>query len=603
MISAGNSKITFRDLPENIRKLLARLEHDKIIILNSDYINLNSKIIEQKELYSQAINLIKNHFKGIEQEIALFIIDYIYNKKQDYITYSLIDYDYKYRSYRSTIISSGKKDHPDKDNTSGSSGGSPSPSSDFGDRAPEIQDYKNISDLPTYLIPELISKRKDDFGIWISKEALRHFESMKCTLDPDGELFRKIETYFNPVYGLNLWATPINNKKRDDKGLSFSLQIHQNGHIRIHLSNKNDNDVEKFIADFFEIFNFLTDVEKIQLLESLLLERFDKPCFYVHDAREIGPKKIIDEEFKGAHIRVNQVNWFGKTKYDVRIDYSIKQKPHIEAEGPIQQVGNLMRLLDGTPEFISNLSEVRELCYRTRDKVHDTYIGIGKISESLNNTGEILQIIDTKLDGIAINQISNQQLIDILERQIFPKIKETIIQARDQSSLERAQIRNSLIELITQLLNLDSNINNTIQNCKNELEDTIIVNAQDLHLNIDNTREIIAKKIDDLDKNISDRFDDLRQLLDREFSNVKARVKYNLFWIMQKLDQIPSLTAREIADQLNVSRKTVYQYLRKLQEKGLIIGENERKGKRGRPPKRYFLNIKRLLNLRRGVKD
>jgi len=152
-----------------------------------------------------------------------------------------------------------------------------------------------------------LKKRREDFGIWISQEGIRHFESLRCRFSATDPIFSKIEGYFRPVYSSKNWATPIDKTKRDELGICFSVQINKKGHLILHLTGKH-KDVEKFTSDFFNTFKpCLTDAEIVQLAEMLYLSRSKNLVFKVHDARNIGDKKTVDEKFKGAYVKVNEM--------------------------------------------------------------------------------------------------------------------------------------------------------------------------------------------------------------------------------------------------------------------------------------------------------
>jgi len=588
--SSEQKKLEFHQLPEHLQRLLFEIEKARLILMDlSSGIRANPKILKDLQKYNQIKAFIEKNYEGNLKDFANEIIKIFYSRYQkfsdksfDFIPFQrLIDWGFHQKFLQKkqdpkSIISTGEKKEPLEDITNDLNGGSPSPSPDLAIKEGESAEYKNLSDLPIEMVPGLIQKRKDGFGIWISQVALRHFESMTCELDPHGPIFQKFEKFFKPQYAKNTWATPITNKVRDNLKLFFSLQFNKYGYIRLHLSNKREKDYEKFIQQIFEYFTqFLEVKEVIELLENFLLERFKKPCF-IHDAREIGDKKTIDEKFKGAHVKITPITWFGDLKYDVRIDYSMKQKPHIEGEGPVQQVGNLMRLIDGSPEFISNLSEIREVTYRSRDQIHENYSGIGQLSTLLVEKSDQIQTLEN----------SN---FDLIQNKVFPKLKETLTEIKDDNSYERAQIRQGLVNLIAQILNLDTNIHNSITTSQNNIEDLVLQTSKDIRIDLSN-------KIDNLDKNISTRFDNLEKLVYSEFRQVKFRVKNSLYWILQKLDHIPGLTAKEISKELKVSQKSVYSYLKQLQDKNLIISQSTKKAKKpGRPPAIFKLNLKTIL--------
>lgn len=576
------------------------IERDKIIkIYHSSGIQLNSKIYE-KNLFSQSEEFIQKNYEGLHLFLGnLFLKTFKMYKDQRVIEFSKVLMEFRYFQWKKKEqgeTSTGtQKTIPLDGKINDKNGGSQPLPPNLGGRGSEPIESKELTDIPIDHVPDVIQKRKDDFGIWISQEALRHFKTMCCHLEPAGSLFGKIENHFvGEPYSSNGWANPIKNEDRDQRGLTFSMGFTKGGYLRLYLSNKN-KDYEKFFGDLFDIFGFLEKEELIEFLESLILEERREQCF-IHDAREIGPKKTIDEKFKGAHVKINQVKWFGDDTYDVRIDYSKRDSPHIEAEGPQAIVGNFMKVIDGDPEFTANLSDIRELSYRTRDKVHENFSGIGQLSSLVMNNSQQVHDIGGKLFGLEILQESNQiELMKFLKQNLIPEL-ETLIQQGEEGSLERRTIRQAFIRVIAILMNFDTNLNNKIDHRANGVEDLVISTSNDLHRNIDATKTHISSKLDNLDKSISSKFDNLRQLVLGEFQNLKFRTKNGLYVIMQKLDQAPGLTAKAMAKELQIPQKKMYTYLKKLRKKNFIYSQStSTKNQKGRPPKAFYLNLKKIL--------
>ena len=453
----------------------------------------------------------------------------------------------------------------------------------MGSREGESGDYVRMCELPIDYIPELMRGREDYFGIWISKVALRHFESLKCRLAVDGDIFLKIERYFVPEWGeysdKNSRVTPITNEKREELGICFSVQFTRLGFIQLHLSS--GEDIEYFMTDFFRIFKeILSDEETEEFLDALMLERLDKRAFYVHEARHMGDKKVVDEKFKGAHIKINDVFWFGKTKYDARIDYSEPMQPHIEAEGPQPQVSNFMELVDGFPKGVRTLSEMRELSYRTRDKVGDIYAGVGHLSHQVcvnhQDSMQYLSEIDAKQHIRTLQQEIGIAGLKSSHNHLHTKID--TLYTHTTKSYE--QTTAALYDVTSNMKKIASGIGSiaTIQTTVKE----------ELHNHIDHRATQTEQLIIDTSNTILER-------LTTSFTTISKRVKDNLFLLLRKLDQIPGQTAKELSRELNVSYKTVYSYLKKLQEKNLISSYSEKKkGASGRPSKRFKLFIKKL---------
>lgn len=606
MISIADTKdttkdIKFHDLPEALQKLLFQLQHDKIIEILDSGIKLNDIILQNKALYDQSYNLIHNLYKGIEKDLILQVLYHLYDRKQPLLAFIDLYREYDYFQFKYTqdqikqkekttiekkdpLISTAKESFLE-DEMSGSSGGSHPLSVEEGRREGEGSDSVKLCDLPIDYVPELIQKRKEDFGIWISKVALRHFESLKCKFALDDDIFRKIESYFIPGYcgyGSNKWATPIDNDKKKELGVCFGFQFTEYGSVRIHLSG--DKDIEYFTTDFFEVFSkVLSDTEIVTFLEMLLLERLDKPVFYVHEARSMGPKDVVDAEFKGAHIKVNEIHWFGKIKWDARIDYSDPMKPHIEAEGPMPQAGNFMKLLDGSPEFIANLSDVREVGYRIRDTVHEVYKGVGQISKIIELTHKdhvaYLSEIDAKNHIRYLQtEIGIAGLTTILDRLYTTTTKSY---GQTTAALHTVSLDMKAIALgVGTLASLQNDV-------KEELHEHIDHRSHLTEQLIIDTNNNVIDKIETVHKDLKQTTDDIKTLIESKFDSLGHTLKNNLYLVLRKLDSIPGATAKEISKSLNKSQKTVYSYLKKLQDKKLVSSKSIKKSSRGRPAQVY----------------
>ena len=198
----------------------------------------------------------------------LLIFDQLYTRKLAQLPFDIIFREYDYYKYqqtqklteesdqisvekKDTTISTAKKDQISAEIPS-TSGGSHPIAVEMGSREGESGDYVRMCELPIDYIPELMRGREDYFGIWISKVALRHFESLKCRLAVDGDIFLKIERYFVPEWGeysdKNSRVTPITNEKREELGICFSVQFTRLGFIQLHLSS--GEDIEYFMTSF-----------------------------------------------------------------------------------------------------------------------------------------------------------------------------------------------------------------------------------------------------------------------------------------------------------------------------------------------------------------
>ncbi len=73
-------------------------------------------------------------------------------------------------------------------------------------------------------------------------------------------------------------------------------------------------------------------------------------------------------------------------------------------------------------------------------------------------------------------------------------------------------------------------------------------------------------------------------------SIIESEEKSNLKLIIKRLQQLPSITAKELTKELNMSRSTIYNYLNELQTQNLIEFDFLKTKTRGRPVKKYKLS-------------
>ncbi len=596
----------FEVFPENLKKILIDLETNyKVIKRDPSGIALNLKIFETIE------SNIYSNYNETEIEFLKLIFSTLLKLKFHWLNYPgiLNHYRYFFHSKDSdTFISTGE-DLSHEDKIKDKKGLSLLEGPNLGSPSVKRSEFDNLSDIPFENIPELIQKRKDDFGIWISKKALRHFETLSYRFGVNDDLFNKIETYFstqfNLEYGKRSWATPITNDKRDELGLCFGVQFTKKGYLRINLSKKK-KDWESFIQQFFTLFKkFLSDEEIIELLEQLVLERFKKPAIYVHEARNIGPKEVVDEKFKGVKVRVNEIHWFGDKRWIARIDYSDPSHPHIEGEGPQPQVGNFLNLFDGTPEFVSNLTEVRELAYRNYALMGENHKGIGNLSQLLlendkkisaaekNFAGQHQDILGelTKLDVLQdIRSINLENRIGNLGNNLNHSFKQGV-GVLHKMNQNVGLINNSLGHLYDFV---DSGFKEIEENMIDQLDpviDSLSINSQ--------KHDETHQKLDTLQKNIEDQFkslkSDLEEHIKNELTTFRKGFVNNLYLVLKAIHNLPGITTKEIITQLQkklkVTESTIYRYLRELKFHDLITKVENCIGP-GRPSRSYFISKK-----------
>lgn len=585
--SSEKKKLEFHQLPEDLQKLLFEIERDKIIEMDLNIgITLNPKILENPELYNQTIQYLDKNYKNISRDIIDFIIYHIYNRKNPLVDFFILNDKFQIlqSKYKEPIISTGKKD-PSREK-----------SNDVN------EDSLHHSKPPTELnLKELyiwLDENKWSYNIWISKLDRDHNKNCMGQMDPGGSAFQKLVTGYKLRFeNQNRWETIV----KKDQGLYWSWAININGYIRFWINENLSwelffNTLQKEL----EICN-LTDLEFKEFIEVLKAnDGKGDQLFFLETANLIGPRDVIEKHFNKACL-VYKKTYYNGLYLPVLVQIDKSKGPYeIEFKGPegptrklqditvrpfetVESLGRFEFLQNSNLQITSANNGMIQVLQQKMDQLEST-----QISEDLLN--DKFCKVESKLFGMEIrNELDQIQLFDLIQNKVFPKLKETLTEIKDDSSYERAQIRQSLINLIAQILNLDTNINNSITSSQNNIEDLVLQTSNDI-------RTDLSSKIDNLDKNISHRFDNLEKLVYSEFKQVKFRVKNSLYWILQKLDRIPGLTAKEIAKELSVSRKSIYSYLKQLQDKNLIISQSTKKSnKRGRPPAIFKLNLKTIV--------
>jgi len=344
----------------------------------------------------------------------------------------------------------------------------------------------------------------------------------------------------------------------------------------------------------------LTTEEFKEFIE--VLEDSEKKKLYkLETANLIGPREIIEREFNKACLVYEKVYFDGLyLPVEIKIDKS-KGPYEIEFKGPsgptrrvqdvtvrafetVQSLGQLDFKLDSNLQIsAANNRQLVVLQQKTLPK-EDVLREFSEIDAKILN-------LDIKTD---INQVDLRERLEYIKR-IFPKLKDTLIELNSEGSIERAKIRENIVNLIIQILNLDTNIQGNLDENKKMVEDLFL----DTSSEIINAKEEIVKKIESSVELINKNIDNLKNYIFEEFKEINSRVKDALYLTLRKLDKLPDLTARKLSEELNVSRKTVYSYLKKLQDKNLIQSEikNSSRPGPGRPPKIFKLNFKKILKI------
>lgn len=524
----------YNNIPNRLKKILKNLKKNYKIIKE-----IKSGIIINKPLFNKIRESIYQDYKNNELK---FIKNLAYCNK--FLTYDSILRNFNHfcpMEISINQISTPRKEEIFKKKNSGYCGGlQPHPIANDGEKTPSHTE-QDVREIPSYDAIRKINQKKEDFGIWISTNKLDHVRTWNAKFNfkekEEKELFYKIEVGLGVVkYNTNKWITPI--KKEDGYLLSVHLCKNINnpqfqGTVRINIERGFNEDIV-FQENFFRIFNFLNIIDYKYLLQLFVNEKDSNPLFYVELANPIGPKIIIDEKFKKAHLRCFMHNGAGGQSWiETHIDYSLKS-PELELKGPWLPTASLR---DATVEAAKFSDSVLFMHSQTKKGIRQVHRDHDIIYNQVYKTGQTLQLVGKRLDWQYDDFMG-----EITKSQIFNELYYTDIK--------------SLLQL---------NINNT----------------EPLFQEI----SLINKKIDNLSEKMVE-----------EFHNLKDQFKNTLYLLLRNESNKHEVTIKELIKESRTPRTTLLYHLKKLQEKGYIEVGNLRNGKRGRPPKLYKIH-KKIKNL------
>lgn len=590
-----NKKGEFHQLPDDLQKLVFEIERDKIIKmdLNSGILP-RKRILKSQDLYNQTQTYLDNNYKNISRDIIDFIIYDLYTRKRPLVEFWKIQLTFEslQRKYQNQpTFSIGKKKDPSpgekiNDVNEDSLGHSNSPTN------------LNFKELYTWL-----EENKWSYNIWISKLDRDHNKNCMGQMDPGGSAFQKLVTGYKLRFeNQNTWETIV----KKDQGLYWSWAMNINGYVRFWI---NDNLSWELFFDTLhkelEICN-LTELELKEFIEVLKAnDGKGDQLFFLETANLIGPRDVIEKHFNKACLVYKQTYYNGlylsvlilidKSKGPYEIEFKGPEGPTKKLQDitvrPFETVESLGRfefLQNSNLQITSANNGMIQVLQQNMDQLKTSQINEDLLNDKFSK-------VESKLFGMEIqNELDQIQIIDLIQNKVWPRLKDNLTLIKNENDYEHSKVRQYLANLIASILNLDTNINNSITSSQTNIEDLVIQTSNDIRTDLSN-------KIDVLDQNISNRFDNLEKLVYSEFKQVKFRVKNSLYWILQKLDLIPGLTAKEIANELKVSQKAVYSYLKQLQDRNFIYSQSTKKTKKpGRPPAIFKLNLKTILKKLKG---
>jgi DNA-binding MarR family transcriptional regulator len=472
--------------------------------------------------------------------------------------------------------------------------------------------YNNIKSKPLDEVVEAIEGPIREKGIYISKHSQAHFSKLMAKFDltkkEDIEIYDKIELNLKPQYNKFRWAWPIGEEEQARLGICFSIQMNQTGSFIVHIK-KGFKDVETFLKHYYATFNFLSAEEHARVIDLFYIHKTQEKAFdYVHLANKIGPKQVIDKEWKGARVKVKYQDLKEGTKaIQVYIDYSDPDEPEIEIEGPIIPSTNLRDILVTPDEVMPTINNMGLWSLETRNNAREIKTDTTEIKTKVSVIQETLEENWQVLELLQENQLSRQEfLMEVSELEI--KLDQKILELDVKGDLNFIEIKKHFRQVLQGVLNNSKNIeefllstNKEIENLEQNLNNSIYDNIEPVITGqqiISQKVDAVNKKITKLDESINQKFDDLKEFVSSEFKETRIQVKNNLYLVLRKLQELPGATVKELTEELNLPKSSVYYYFKKLQDKKMIELSRIKNGVVGRPSKVFKLT--QLNNTKKG---
>jgi len=414
---------------------------------------------------------------------------------------------------------------------------------------------------------DLIESKKIEMAIWISKIKRDHNYDPMGRIDEFSDLFKKLVDHYNLTF-LNKSGYDRLVGKND--GFCFSMTMNKSGHIHLWVNQtRGYYDWTLFIKQFFNEFQFLSFDEQSQLLQCFEYSR--NKLFILETAKTIGPKSLIDANWKGACVACKRLIWKGKfNDVMVWIDYS-KGPAEIEfhgAEGPCRLMQELLTM---------------------------PY----EIAESMGRFESILEEFLTQFEFIEQGFMDLSQTIAKNHDALIQNIKESKSQEGTHFDILSSNQRGIITTLDNRFNDVDFQLQQIYdQNSGNQivLLDSIHNNHEEVIQVVQYTSNKMLSGLEVLDKKIDSKFDDLYREIVEMMDTHNEKFKNNLYLVIRAIHNIPGATINEISqffnsEDIDIKIKQIYAYVKRLENEGLIkkLTINESAGRKGRKNQRIFL--------------
>jgi predicted transcriptional regulator len=649
----------FNDLPKDLKGMLLDLKTNKIFTLQDYGIKLHRLVKENKTGYKDALVVIKSVYKRIEQTLLLRILDALYSGTVELFYYKEVEKHYEVLKlkYKSEIKPKSKpkpskqekkleekKINNDKTQSSGGSGVSP-PHRFQGSEGGSI----DFNDLFKWL-----EEKKWEYGIWISKDDRDHNIKVSGRLDlkdrVEKRAFDKIVAGLNLTFSKNNGnCTIVHSKGKKDDGLYFSWQITKKGYNQFW--KKENLSWELFFYNLYDVLSpcDLTDEEFGVLIECLKDNQDDRLFKFMcpddfdiealkknlnadenqqlETANPIGPREIVEEKFNKACLIYHKVLHKGKY-YPVMVKIDKSKGPYeiefIGAYGPTRALQDVTVRAFETVESLSRfeflLQEFLQKYIRTNEIVSEIHTLEISTNNIVKDTNSQISSITSSFDGLKDDFLKKDIRDDIFQVEVKDNFKNVL------NKVDKALQIGNQITKNTSLLNDKTNLTNQglgqvavilresyrdIQEIQHQqkkhildiqdLEKDIVVGQNTINSNLNHSTKEIKEEMkigfEQLRDDIQFLSDDLKGVINKRFEESRNEFRNNLYLVLRKLDKVSELTAKDISKELDVSLKSVYNYLKILKDNGLIREKKMKRKGRGRPAKLFKLHLEKLYKL------
>jgi len=585
----------------------------------------------------------------------LLFFDRLYRRRDPIITFNWLPLDYescKIRAEKSPVETKRTSPSTAKKNSQGSkkndgsevSGGHSNSflsgvsekvlEHELGVNLPQSLGSSHDTKLDLDKLYEWLEKAKWEYCIWISTLNRDHNFNPRGKIDPNGSTFTKIVNGLKLHFKSNTWSTII---YRED-GIYFSWSMNSNGHMSFWLNEKLSLELffrhlqeklepcnlttKEFKALIEGIKHRNTENERKRLFKLMTKNEFEKlkeqldsikdsEMQELETANIIGPAGIIARDFNQACLVCKKIFFKGLyLSVLIKIDKS-KGPFEIEFIGP---EGPTRRLQDVVSRALQTVESLGQLEFLLESSIEILCAN----NELLVNNSEKLDNIKANLESLQeTDSKMHQQVQQLMPRQEllceFSEIDAHLINLDYKTGLYHYDLKKDLSELFKRVLtnSLDladfiTSFDTELLKLKEEYKDAFGEFEEDVVTGLNTIqKDVLAAKsevieeikngVEVLKNDIKTSSDDLATLIKEEFQTLGEDIQNRMYRLLKVVKIVPKITAKELSTQLNISQKTVYKYLKKLQEKKLVSSTKRSLKGRGRPSLVFSLPVHYLF--------